>query len=284
MQLAVLSDIHSNHHALQACLAHAVQRGADAFLFLGDYVGELAYPQKTMELLYRFMESHDCRFIRGNREDYWAEYEARGKTGWKATGSTTGCLYYAYHNLTERDLAFFRSLPHAAELTLPGLPSLTLCHGSPSKTKEQLLPDTDNTLAALDKLPTNYLLCGHTHLPCKVQHAGKTLLNPGSVGMTHSCAQTQYLLLDGTAHGWQEIFVQLNYDVEAVIREMHESGLSQRAPYWCLTTEHMLRGGDINHSQMLIRAMEICREQNGVCKFPKIPEVCWAQAAQELLR
>ena len=100
MRVAVLSDIHSNHLALQACLDHAVRSGADLFLFLGDYVGELAYPQKTMELLYRFMESHDCRFIRGNREDYWAEYEARGKTGWKEFDTTTGCLHYAYHNLT----------------------------------------------------------------------------------------------------------------------------------------------------------------------------------------
>lgn len=283
MQLAVLSDIHSNHHALQACLAHAVQHGADAFLFLGDYVGELAYPQKTMELLYAFMEEHDCHFIRGNREDYWSEYEARGKTGWKDFDTTTGCLYYAYHNLTDRDLVFFQSLPLATEVSFPGLSPLLLCHGSPRRTNEQLWPEAENTLSILDDLSSDYLLCGHTHQQYKVQHRGKTLLNPGSVGMTHGCAKAQYMLLESVGDRWQETFIQLDYDVEATIREMHESGLSQRAPYWCLTTEHMLRGGSISHNHVLERAMQLCREDTSVCTFPEIPEGCWEQAARELL-
>lgn len=51
MNIAVMADIHSNHIALEACVAEARRRCAEEFLFLGDYLGELAYPEKTLELL-----------------------------------------------------------------------------------------------------------------------------------------------------------------------------------------------------------------------------------------
>lgn len=71
MRIAVLADIHGNHPALETCLAHAEQQGADAYWFLGDYLGELPHPRRTMGRLYQWAERHDCTFIRGNKEDYW---------------------------------------------------------------------------------------------------------------------------------------------------------------------------------------------------------------------
>ena len=52
MNIAVLSDIHGNYVALQKCIYYVTKIGIDTFIFLGDYVGELAYPQKIMDLLY----------------------------------------------------------------------------------------------------------------------------------------------------------------------------------------------------------------------------------------
>lgn len=52
MNIAVLSDIHGNYVALQECINYAINNKIDTFIFWGDYVGELAYPQKTMEILY----------------------------------------------------------------------------------------------------------------------------------------------------------------------------------------------------------------------------------------
>ena len=39
MKLALLSDIHANIQALDACLAHARAQGAEQFALLGDFVG-----------------------------------------------------------------------------------------------------------------------------------------------------------------------------------------------------------------------------------------------------
>ena len=44
MRIAVMADIHSNHIALEKCIEEAKRKGAEEFLFLGDYIGELAHP------------------------------------------------------------------------------------------------------------------------------------------------------------------------------------------------------------------------------------------------
>lgn len=71
MDIAVFSDIHGNYVAFQKCLEYAVEKNIDTFIFLGDYLGEFPYPQKTMDILYSMKEKYQCFFIKGNKEDYW---------------------------------------------------------------------------------------------------------------------------------------------------------------------------------------------------------------------
>ena len=71
LKIAVLADIHANYVALQKCVDYARERDVTRFIFLGDYVGDLAYPQKTMELIYKMKEQYECYFVKGNKEDYW---------------------------------------------------------------------------------------------------------------------------------------------------------------------------------------------------------------------
>ena len=49
MKLALLSDIHSNRQALDACLQHARAHGADHFALLGDLVGYGADPAYVVQ-------------------------------------------------------------------------------------------------------------------------------------------------------------------------------------------------------------------------------------------
>ena len=60
MEIAVLADIHSNYVALERCLAYAFSRNIKTFIFLGDYVAELAYPQRTMQRLYDLSKEYQC--------------------------------------------------------------------------------------------------------------------------------------------------------------------------------------------------------------------------------
>ena len=48
MEIAVFSDIHGNYEAFKQCVDLVLGRGIRTFIFLGDYLGEFPYPQKTM--------------------------------------------------------------------------------------------------------------------------------------------------------------------------------------------------------------------------------------------
>lgn len=283
LNIAVLSDIHGNYIALQQCLDYAVNLGIDTFIFLGDYIGELAYPQKTMDILYSVKEKYNCFFIKGNKEDYWIAYE-QDPTGWNEYDSTTGSLYYAYQNLSPKDLQFFKSLPLKKELEFDGLLPITICHGSPLKANEKLLPDDENTFQIMENDRSDYILCGHTHVQGKIEHSGKVVLNAGSVGVPlHSNGKSQFMILKGSPGIWDYEFVGLEYDVETVIADLHASELSKKAPFWCKVSEHLLRTGEISHGTVLARAMAICQDRFGECNWPDVPEECWEQAVKEMM-
>ena len=67
MKYALLADLHSNLHALDACLEHARAHDAQQFAFLGDLVG---YGGSPAQVLDRVMALVSCGAlcVRGNHE------------------------------------------------------------------------------------------------------------------------------------------------------------------------------------------------------------------------
>lgn len=279
----MLADIHGNYIALKRCIDYALSQKVETFIFLGDYIGELAYPEKTMQILYDLMDSYECYFIKGNKEDYWINYHDNGEKGWRDNNSTTGSLIYAYNSLTNVDLEFFRKLTFTREILLNEMDPITICHGSPNKTNEKMLPNNDYTIDIMNKTKTPIILCGHTHVQSKFVSNLKCLLNPGSVGIPlFSKGKTQFLILHGYKTKWLEEFISLEYNVDNVINDMYNAKLNEHAPYWSLITENILRGSNISHGNVLSKAMDLCKKETGVCVWPDIPEEYWEQAIHEI--
>ena len=67
MTLALLADVHANLGALQACLKHANERGAERFAFLGDLVGYGAEPRAVVDLV-RHYAANGAIVLQGNHE------------------------------------------------------------------------------------------------------------------------------------------------------------------------------------------------------------------------
>src|ERR1051325_3619984 len=65
MRYLVLTDIHANLEALEACLAHAAPRGCEATLGLGDLVGYGADPNAVVE---RVQSLKPAAIVRGNHD------------------------------------------------------------------------------------------------------------------------------------------------------------------------------------------------------------------------
>lgn len=284
MDIAVLADIHGNYIALRKCIDYALSRNISTFIFLGDYVGELAYPEKTMQIIYEMSAKYKCYFIKGNKEDYWIDYQNRGEVGWKDNDSTTGSLLYTYEHLSDRDIDFFRELPISQSIIIANMPQITICHGSPYKVNQKLLPNSNTTFEIMDAIDTSIILCAHTHIQNKIENKGKIVLNAGAVGVPlHSNGKSQFMILHEEDKQWKEEFVSLEYDVENVIKELQISGLDKHAPYWYKVTENLLRHGNISHGTILAKAMRLCKDETGDCIWPNIPEKYWEKAVAEVI-
>ena len=74
MLWAILSDIHANLEALDACLAHARARGAQAHALLGDFVGYGADAAAVVDRV-TALAGQDAVVLKGNHDDAIATRE-----------------------------------------------------------------------------------------------------------------------------------------------------------------------------------------------------------------
>lgn len=285
MRFAILADIHSNHIALEACLAEARRKQAQEYFFLGDYLGELAYPQRTLEILEDVKRRFPCHFIRGNKEDYWIDRKNGNNLdwSWEAGRSGSGMLAYVYDRLTPRQIEAFERMPIAMKLSYPPLPDFTICHGSPWKTSESLREDYDYIDEKTRLLETELTICAHFHIQSAYTRNGKRVINPGAVGVPlRSAGQAQFMMLYDKNGAWEPEFITLSYDRERAIAEMDEENLSAQAPGWYRATKQILQSGDYAHLKVLTRASQLCKQFTGKDEWKNIPEEYWQMALAEL--
>ena len=231
MKIAVFSDIHSNAPALKACFAEAEKQKADMWVFLGDYVSDCAYPERTMELIRKAMREHDCRLIKGNREEYLLNHRNSG-SNW-TYGSTTGSLLYTYENLTDEDLDLYEELPITDVICVDGMDPIRICHGAPYKTREKLEPGNGMAQKLLSCMEEPVLLGGHSHKQFFEYWDGKLYMNPGSVGIpTSDVPQAEMAFLESRGTHWVPQLVHVHYDIEETVREMEEADLPELTLVW----------------------------------------------------
>lgn len=256
MRLAVFSDVHSNHLALEACFQEAERQKADVWIFLGDYVSDCAYPHKTMELLYEAKKEHDCRFVKGNREEYILDHHKNG-SDWNYQ-STTGSLLYTYENMTADDLKFIDALPITDVIRLHGHDAIRICHGAPYKTRVLLEPGNGMAARVLHEVEEPVLLGGHSHKPFTERLENKLYVNPGSVGaQTCGVAQSEMAFLESDSKSWVPQLVRVPYDNAAVVREIEESGLLYKSSVWAPAIAKQLVTGENLALSCLLRAEKL---------------------------
>lgn len=68
MKLALLSDLHANCQALDACVAHARAQGAERFAFLGDLVGYGGEPVAVLERVMALVRDEGAWVVAGNHD------------------------------------------------------------------------------------------------------------------------------------------------------------------------------------------------------------------------
>lgn len=182
-RLALYSDVHANVSALEAVYQDIADVGVTERYCLGDLVGYGADPAGVVE---RVRQSGDP-VVQGNYDRgvgarlgdcgcYYATAQARadGQASYDFTSAA----------IDDRDAAWLAGLPGELRLEHEGA-RILLCHGSPRKVNEYLLPDrTDAQLERLAREASADVVCvGHVHIPYhRSPGPGIHYVSSGSVG------------------------------------------------------------------------------------------------------
>ena len=104
MKLALLADVHANLPALDACLEHAREQGADRFAILGDLVGYGPHPGEVVERC-RWLQQEGALIVRGNH-DVLPEPDVAPDAGWFELATA-----WTREQLTENQRDWLQHLP-----------------------------------------------------------------------------------------------------------------------------------------------------------------------------
>ena len=152
MRVLLLSDIHSNLEALEACLAAAPPH--DMVVNLGDVVGYGASPNEVIERA----RSLGTTFVRGNHDK-----AASGAMELKDFNPIAGlAALWTRDQLTPENLKWLRALPQGP-VQVAELPGMQFVHGSPVDEDEYVVTLRDAIEPLLiSAAPLTFF--GHTHL------------------------------------------------------------------------------------------------------------------------
>ena len=238
MKLALLSDIHANIQAFEACLAHAHEQGAQRYAILGDLVGYGADPVAVIERV-QAMQAQGALVLKGNHDAIAVRPPAEVRT----VGDMTAQWTHAQLGTTQR--IFLDQLPLTIEQ-----PTFFLVHASADSPKRwRYVYDERAARASLDaiaaKPEVRYVFCGHVHQ--QTLYCGETdsslmkflpragvavsldgnrrwLATIGSVGQPRDFnPQAMYALFD--TDNLQLAFQRVTYDHQAAANAIRRAGL-----------------------------------------------------------
>ena len=260
--IAILSDIHSNHIALEACIDYIEKQNINNLIFLGDYVSNCAYPQKTMELIYKLAQEKKCWFVRGNREELLVNHANGADDGWTIPSTVSGSMLYTYNQLTEKDLQFFSRLNCSDCVEVQGFPKIAFCHGSMDCATGII--DETNAEQYFKKYQTSLILCGHTHVAGCSEYSHGKVINAGSVGTpVNDTGEAEFVILHGDADGWKEEFVTVPFDRMKVVEELEESGLIEYSKLFGRMVKELLVINKDRWTELIECAAQICERETG---------------------
>ncbi len=240
MRLALLSDIHGNLQALNACLAHARAQQAQRFAFLGDLVGYGADPVAVVERIMLLTEE-GALVIQGNHDAMAVDPPADVKTVGDSTAAWT------HDQLSDAQRDWLQALPLVRQLD-----SVLLVHASADEPELwRYIYDARAASASLDAASAwpgvRYVFGGHVHtqnlyyrgagtdlmkfvpqpgVAVPVPRHRQWLATIGSVGQPRDGKpQAMYALFDGERA--QLTFHRVPYDYQAAAAAIRAAGLPE---------------------------------------------------------
>jgi predicted phosphodiesterase len=238
LRYLLLSDVHSNLEALEACLELA-QGKYEQVLCLGDLVGYGPDPNAVVEKI----KSLASIIIRGNHDKACSGHHVAADFNPLARLATE----WTRDELTPEHFSFLHSLP-AGPVQLDGF---QIVHGSPLDEDDYILGPGE--AFPLLRSPESQTVCfGHTHhqggfmispqgrfqsirlpmekdglsLTLRLEDQGRYLVNPGSVGQPRDGDwRAAFAVLDSEQRAVE--YFRVGYDLSKTQKKMRKAGLPQ---------------------------------------------------------
>jgi diadenosine tetraphosphatase ApaH/serine/threonine PP2A family protein phosphatase len=237
MRYLVITDIHANLEALDACLADAQVRGFDQTLVLGDLVG---YGPDPNTVVARVQALKPVAVVRGNHDKVACGLEQAD--GFNSVAKSAA--KWTLEVLTPANREWVAGLPEGPTDVDD---TVQICHGSPFDEDAYIFDELD-AVRALKVASRPLCLFGHTHYPVtfelsdqsfdsigspaapqmvvQMRDGCKYLLNPGSVGQPRDGdPRAAYAIVDTTKRR-VELF-RVPYAVEDTQAKIIKAGLPE---------------------------------------------------------
>ncbi|MFT3917729.1 MAG: metallophosphoesterase family protein [Anaeromyxobacteraceae bacterium] len=247
MRLALLSDLHANLEALEACLAHAQAAGAEQWAFLGDLVGYGPDPVAVIDRVAGFAR-RGAAVVLGNHDEAALE----GDTEFM-NGPAAEAVRWTRQQLGEREREFLRGLPLSVSWG-----DVLLVHASAEAPKEWIyVNDTYRAQRCFERSTARFVFVGHVHeqalyfegphgrpvpfspkpgVPIPTPIHRRWLAVVGSAGQPRDGnTAAAYAMADLAKHTLT--FHRVPYDWRTVARKMRDAGLPE------LLAQRLERGG-----------------------------------------
>jgi len=224
MNIAVISDIHSNFEALTAVLEEIDRRNISKIYCLGDVVGYGASPNECIQLL----RDRNIPCVSGNHDKaVIKEIDIEGFSEHARAG-----VLWTRAVLTHEHMHYLRNLPLWREEE-----RILFVHSSPDEPQRFryfVFPED----AVMSYLAFSGPLCfiGHTHRPAvfcedmsstQLTREKKYIVNVGSVGQPRDGNWRACFVVLNTDL-WSLEFVRVDYDVETARQKIADAGLPKR--------------------------------------------------------
>jgi len=154
MRLALLSDIHANREAFEACLGDAGRRGAQRLVLLGDIMGYGAEPAWAVLRAMELAQS-GAVVIKGNHD----EAAVRDRGG--MTADAAAAAAWTRGVLDAEAKAFLDALP----LEIEEEDRLYVHADAHDPARWTYVRDAEDARRSLDAAEARIVLCGHVHVP-----------------------------------------------------------------------------------------------------------------------
>jgi predicted phosphodiesterase len=227
-KLAILSDIHGNLPALEAVISDLKNFDVDNVIVPGDVISFGPFSRQTAECVIE----KGWSVIRGNNEYFLIDYKtSRAPAEWNDPIQFAPTVWLD-RQFNQKLKTLIASWPDMLNLRFRDAPPIQVFHGTPNSPWDSLYwTSTDEEIEKLlCSLETDYVICGHTHLPMDRQSRRWRIFNPGSVGVPlDGIFSASYMILEGNDQGWTPTFRRISFDYEAVFEEFEKSGYNQES-------------------------------------------------------